>query len=52
MVTSVNISTDVKLNMAGEVVAPNRLMGLYTLFGMTLSFLGNALKIALFYVII
>lgn len=52
MVAHVNISTNVKLTMAGVVMAPNGLMGLYSLFGMMLSFLGNALKIALFYVII
>ena len=52
MVAYVNISTNVKLTMAGVVMAPNGFMGLYSLFGMMLSFLGNALKIALFYVII
>lgn len=52
MVAYVNISTNVKLTMAGVVTAPNGLMGLYSLFGMMLSFLGNALKIALFCVII
>lgn len=46
------VSTNVNLTMVGVVMAPNGLLGLYSLFGMMLSFLGNALKIALFYVII
>ena len=46
------VSTNVKLTMVGVVMAPNGLLGLYSLFGMMLSVLGNALKIALFYVII
>lgn len=46
------VSTNVKLTMVGVVMAPNGVLGLYSLFGMMLSFLGNALKIALFYVII
>ena len=39
-------------NMAGVVMAHYGLMGSSSLFGMMLSFLGNALKIALFYFII
>ena len=34
MVAYVNISTNVKLTMAGVVMAPNGLMGLYSLSGM------------------
>lgn len=34
MVAYVSTSTNVKLTTAGVVMAPNGLMGLYTLFGM------------------
>ena len=34
MVAYVSISTNVKLTMAGVVMAPSGLMGLYSLFGM------------------
>ena len=41
-----------KRNMTGVVMTPYGLMGSYFLFGTMFSFLGNALKMALFYVII
>lgn len=44
--------THSSFNMAGVVMVQYGLMGSSSLFGMMLSVLGNALKIALFYFII
>lgn len=41
-----------KRNMTGVVMTPYGLMGSYFLFGTMFSFLGNALKMALFYAIV